>query len=93
MIDSKEFEDSLDVSSKKDDGDGPAKLGYYFVYEFKVNGLKETSVGDALKKAGAKILDGVGIKFTSLFGGGGGEISGKDLRQGLSSAFSGIDPN
>ncbi len=93
VIDSKEFEDSLDVSSKKDDSGGPAKLGYYFVYEFKVNGLKETSVGDALKKAGAKILDGVGIKFTSLFGGGGDEISGKDLRQGLSSAFGGIDPN
>ena len=69
------------------------KFGFYFVYEFKVNGLKETSIGDALKKVGTKLLDGVGIKFTSLFGGGGEEITGKDIRKGLQDAFGGIDPD
>ena len=80
---------------KKDDSknSGQSKFGFYFVYEFKVNGLKETSIGDALKKVGTKLLDGVGIKFTSLFGGGGGEITGKDIRKGLQDAFGGIDPD
>lgn len=85
IIDSKEFEDSLQKKL--------SKFGFYFVYEFKVNGLKETSIGDALKKVGTKLLDGVGIKFTSLFGGGGEEITGKDIRKGLQDAFGGIDPD
>lgn len=92
VIDSKEFEDSLEKKADEG-GNKPNKSGYYFVYEFKVNGLKETSIGDALKKIGTKLLDGVGIKFTSLFGGGGSEITGKDIRQGLQGAFGGIDPD
>ena len=93
VIDSQEFEDSLEKKDSDPKNSSLSKFGFYFVYEFKVNGLKETSIGDALKKVGTKLLDGVGIKFTSLFGGGGEEITGKDIRKGLQNAFGGIDPD
>lgn len=83
-----------DWEEAKNGSEAPSsgKLGFYFTYEFKVAGLKETSLGSALKKVGAYLLDGLGVKFTSLFGGGGEEITGKDIRKSFNSMFRGINP-
>ena len=75
--------------SSKEDASSSAqtqtKLGYYFVYKLKVEGIKESTFIDALKKMSAKVIDGfdMKVKFTSLFGGGGDdlELSGKKMRQ------------
>ena len=71
--------------SSSSESTAQTKLGYYFVYKLAVEGIKESSFGDALKKMASKVIDGIDlkVKFTSLFGGGGDELelSGKKVRQ------------
>lgn len=83
------------------------KLGYYFVYDLQLGSgsagenskagagtIQKQSFSESFEKIVSAVFDGVKIRFTSLFGGGGDEITGKQIRKGLTElVFPKVDPS
>ena len=90
-------EDSEDGDSAEGENEeDPSKIeeadAFYVLYGLKIKGLKETTVGDALKQWGSNFLKGFGVKLIDGWGGSGGELhTVGGLVKGLRGLFGAID--
>ena len=67
-------------------------MGYYITYNLKVEGMKNTALKDAMKKAAKTFFDDLTFKASGLFGGG-DSFSIKDIKDKFREAFGPIDPD
>ena len=63
-----------------DENGKQSAVGWYIAYNLKVQGLKESSLKDAMKDFAVNFFDNLTIKASGLFGGG-DVITGKDVRK------------
>lgn len=91
--DKKESDDKEQEELKKTDGVSTAP-GWYINYRLKIPGQKEHPIAQAMKQFAGDLIKNVGVKFTSLFGGGDGKTHTiGDLVDGLDAIFGKLDPD
>jgi len=89
----KKDKNATDEKKPEEGQDASEAQGWYVEYKMTIPGQKEHSILDAMKKFAGDLLKNFGIKFTSLFGGGGDVHTVGDFVEGLEAIFGKMDAN
>lgn len=81
-----------DDKNDKNDENVESKIGYYIAYNLKVDGLKSTTLKDAMKKFAATLFDDLKITADGIFGSGQSFTVG-DVKKAVGDLFGSVDPD